>query len=270
MRRSSITSISNDGPVIYSNNIHYSINKWCSVIIQQTIDSLRVMVVWWEQVEWETVGCATTVAGTSSWCSVLLVCSVVWEWPVTTVVEAMDCPLPSFEPLTLNDVNVCVLLLNATKVDVELLQLFSNLKKINQYILVMFNERSIRIDEIIFWWNTGKSFGTRRKFHALGGDGQMLLFDSIRFVDWAAGRLTSCGAGWCAGRQFLRFCFFFVRRFADFDAVESTSSTADGNITDRRTATPLIASAWTGERTITRTSFRTSSFKIVLNNPTIY
>ena len=59
-----------------------------------------------------------------------LMCSAVWGWPDTTLVEAIDGRLASLEQLTLKEVSVWVLLLKATSVDVELLQLFSTWKNI--------------------------------------------------------------------------------------------------------------------------------------------
>jgi hypothetical protein len=66
----------------------------------------------------------------------------------------------------------------------------------------------------------------------------------------------------CICRGFLHFSLFLIRRFTDFDSVESASTTADGDIANGRTATPLIASTRAGERAVARTRFWTSYYSI--------
>lgn len=81
----------------------------------------------------------------------------------------------------------------------------------------------------------------------------MLLFDAL--LD-ALNSLAWAGIG----SGFLRFGLFLIWRFTDFDSVETASTTADGDVANGRTATPLIASARAGERAVARTGFRTSYY----------
>ena len=105
---------------------------------------------------------------------------------------------------------------------------------------------------------TGKCFSAGWQFHAFIGDGQVLLFGTfLSSLTWS---LTLAGVG----SGFLHFSLFLIRRFADFDAIEAASTTADGYVANGRTATPVITSTRTGKWAVAWTRFRTSYCSIEL------